>query len=234
MERLKETKTARKEYDLLISLDSPRIIRPVGIKGDCLVMPYYKERAADGIAGYCSEKEVWRFLHDVSEGLAYLHSKGIIHSDIKPSNILIDKGGYIITDFDLGDDEDSHAFNPPEWDRTRKRITTKSDIWSLGASAFNLIMGVKIFNGHGGKAQQKETPVPSLRSDRYSTALASLLNRCLDWNPENRPDAEEISKIAENMLQKEWSAKHKKEHQTKAGFNYDETWPEDISDPGIR
>ena len=233
MERLKKTKTAAKEYDLLCSFDSPRIIRPKGVREDCLVLPYYKERAADGIAGYCTEREAWRFLHDVSEGLAYIHSKGLIHMDIKPSNILIDRNGYVITDFDMEYDEDSHAFNPPEWDKNRRNLSKKSDIWSLGASAFNLIMGVKIFNGYGGRAQQKETPVPSLRSDRYSHELISLLNRCLDWNPDKRPDAEEIVATADRMLMKKSRVKEKPITLGKECHPYDKVWPEDITDTGI-
>ena len=54
--------------------------------------------------GKMEEKSIWKFIKDVSSGLAYLHSLNppIIHQDIKPDNILISKDGdYLITDFGI-------------------------------------------------------------------------------------------------------------------------------------
>lgn len=234
MERVKQSHNAGKEYRLLMSLDSPRIIRPVGIDGDQIILPHYKEGSADGISGYCNEKEAWRFLHDVADGLAYLHSKGIIHMDIKPTNILIDKAGYVICDFDMGDDEDSHSFSPPEWDKTRSRLNEKSDIWALGASVFNLIMGVKVFGGYGGKAQKKDTPVPSLRTDRYSSKLSELITRCLDWDPHQRPSAVEIAEIASEQLKRQWPKRERKGISDQASETPDEFWPEEMEQAKTR
>lgn len=197
---IKHSAQAKQEYTLLCSLDSPRIIRPVKLTDDGLILPYYPQRAADGIAGYCSEREAWRFIRDVAEGLAYLHDRGIIHQDIKPSNILIGDDGYVISDFDMGTDPTSHAFTPPEWTPRRSGITQKSDIWSLGASVFTLINGSYLFSGRGGSAQTERTAIPALPA-RFSRELSDTIRQCLSYNPSERPSAEDLHRLGKKMAE---------------------------------
>lgn len=47
------------------------------------------------------EIQLHEILHDVTQGLAYLHSRNFVHSDVKPDNILIDHGRYKLGDFGL-------------------------------------------------------------------------------------------------------------------------------------
>lgn len=197
---IKHSPEADREYTLLCSLDSPRIIKPVKLTDDGLILPFYPQRAADGIAGYCSEQEAWRFIRDVSEGLAYMHERSIIHQDIKPSNILIGDDGYIISDFDMSADKNSHAFTPPEWDSNRLKITEKSDIWSLGASVFTLINGSYLFSGRGGSAQTEKTAIPSLPA-KFSRELSDTIRQCLSFDPLQRLTAEELHKIAKKKAE---------------------------------
>jgi len=197
---IKHSAEAAREYSLLCSLDSPRIIKPLKLTDEGIVLPLYPQKASDGIAGYCSEREAWRFIRDVSEGLAYLHGKGIVHQDIKPSNILIDESGYIISDFDMGTDHTSYAFTPPEWDKSRKQITSKSDIWSLGASVFTLINGSYLFSGRGGSAQNERTLIPSL-PQKFSRELRDTVRNCLSFTPSQRPSAEDLHRLATTMVE---------------------------------
>lgn len=229
---IKHSSNARKEYEILLSLDSPRIVKPYGLEGDRLFMPEYVEKAADGIAGYCSEREAWRFIHDVSEGLAYLHDKGIVHKDIKPSNILISSSGFVISDFDCEGDVTSYAFTPPEWNSDRCCMTPASDIWSLGASVFNLLNGSYIFSGKGGTVQRRETLIPRL-SDRFSSELSDVVSRCLSFEQTSRPSAAELVLVSQNMLDK---AGYKPLRKNVSFNNIDEQeyvhealWPEEMN-----
>ena len=55
---VKNSDNILKEYRLLSSFDSQYIIKPISINGNQMVLPFYEERCADGIAGFCNEINV--------------------------------------------------------------------------------------------------------------------------------------------------------------------------------
>ena len=95
----------RSEFRNVINLVHTNILRPeyYDVHGSrpFLVMPLCRG-SVDGQSGGMSESDLWRFVRDVSSGLAYLHSHDILHRDIKPANILINADGdYVISDFGI-------------------------------------------------------------------------------------------------------------------------------------
>ena len=99
------------EFSLVFDINHTNLLHPTYY--DCwermpyLILPFCKNGS---IFKYLTdnnritETESWHLLHDVAEGLAYLHAKlpPVIHQDIKPDNILInDENGYMITDFGI-------------------------------------------------------------------------------------------------------------------------------------
>lgn len=151
---------------------------------------------------------------EILRGLAYAHSRQIVHRDIKPGNILIsDDGGVKIADFGLARSEDlptitvqggtvgTPAYMSPE-QALGKKVDSRSDLFSLGATLYQLATGRSPFEGKNfAESIQrvlKETPAPlsQVRPDAPSW-FTDLVGQMLNKNPEKRPaGAKDILKQA--------------------------------------
>lgn len=177
-----------------------------------LVMPYCPEGSVAKLTGRMKEEQMWEFIADVASGLAYLHRQhpSIIHQDIKPGNILIAKTGeYVITDFGISlqlrktltntsgrlTSAGSIAYMGPErWSRYPKPVKA-SDIWSLGATIYELIVGDLPFCGEGGRMLKSGAEMPDL-PEEFSQELNMVMQSCLALETWDRPTAEQLADYA--------------------------------------
>jgi len=209
--------TFKKEYKTVYNCHHANLLKPTGFaiideSIPYLIMPYCEKGSAERLVGKVSDKdEIWKFIFDTASGLAYLHSckPPIIHQDIKPANILIDdKNNYCITDFGISvksgndnenylDDENSGTiiYMPPERFIEGYEANAKSDVWSLGATIYELITGDVPFGDKGGERQSETNVIPPIK-EKIPKSIKSLVYSCLDANPEKRPSAEAIAEIA--------------------------------------
>ena len=235
---------ATAEYEMARKIEHAHILRPTDLlclaRHQVIVMPLCEGRSVDGIAGYMSEQSIWQLLRDIASALAALHQAGLVHHDVKPSNILWGRSGFMLTDFgschqvDAGKkadavaaDESSFRFDAPEL--VRGVQTAGSDIWSLGATAFNLFMGCHVFNGLGGRAQHEGSPLPYIR--KQLPELSSLVCQCLTFDFAQRPTAQAVHEVA--LQQMERCAKQKKERKLKVRDDAPATaaadfWPDEM------
>ena len=102
--------------------------------------------------GRLPEEEVLDVLQQVVAGLSAIHDAGLVHRDIKPENILEEKGVYKITDFGvaMSGDEDTLPFvtskyAAPEVLVAPEQIGPRSDLYSLGIMAMELLLGPRRF-----------------------------------------------------------------------------------------
>ncbi len=153
--------------------------------------------------------EAIRLVRATAEGLGYAASRGVIHRDVKPANILIDRQGKVkITDLGLAlqlDDEDERVtrdgttvgtvdYMSPEQARDSRATSIRSDIYSLGCTLYFLLTGAAPFAGGDLPTKLRrhalEAP-PDIRRVRpdLSLALSRLIQKMLAKSPGARfPD----------------------------------------------
>jgi len=152
--------------------------------------------------------ELARLGDEVCAGLAHAHERGVIHRDIKPHNILLDENGHAkVTDFGIARALDTTQatrtgfflgtalYSSPEQLQGRK-VTPKSDVYSLGATLYQAAAGEPPFTGRTpieiASQHVSKIPVPCReRGADVSGDLEALILDCLAKNPDDRPTAEE-------------------------------------------
>ncbi len=147
--------------------------------------------------------EAGRILGQVAEGLAAAHQAGIVHRDVKPQNILIDRQGHAkITDFGIATGPDwtrvtkagsiigSARYMSPEQVRS-KPVDARSDIYSLGVVMYEMLAGHPPFDGANMPEIARQhlnnppPPLSEIRSD-LPPGLEKIVMRCLEKLPEDR------------------------------------------------
>lgn len=208
----------REEFKIVFNCHHTNLVQPINFsiyEGiPYLVLPYCRKGSSESLQGKISDKkELWRYITDVSAGLAYLHSFNptIVHHDIKPANVLIDDSdNFAITDFGIsshrglnreGYDDSQNgtmAYMAPERFREDYESTPESDIWSFGATLYELITGKVPFGEEGGLAQLENQLVPpQISQENIPADIKTLVSSCLSLDPSKRPTAAEINKASQ-------------------------------------
>ena len=182
-----------------------------------LIMKYCPNGSLASRVQHMSERDMWTFLRDVASGLEYLHSQQpdpIVHQDIKPDNILIDEQGrYLITDFGISKrirsslrkmsttntTAGSMPYMAPERFSAEPTPVKASDIWSLGATIYELATGELPFSGMGGGMQAGGAERPNLPGE-YSATLNDTMRACLAKETWDRPQAAQLRQLAQAIL----------------------------------
>ncbi|KAJ3570724.1 hypothetical protein NP233_g4216 [Leucocoprinus birnbaumii] len=156
------------------------------------------------------------FFHDVAAGLCYMHTRGLIHSDLKGLNVLVDDSGHAcITDFGLSfirTDQTlaytiaattvhgfSYHWAAPELLDDGGRATTASDVWALGCVYYEILTGKLPYHGLS-DAQIIRRLDRGILPDRpqlsqvgeAESIVWKIIDRVWVMDPEQRPRCQEI------------------------------------------
>lgn len=213
-------KQFRREYALTQPLNHANLLKAsyfdITDGSPYLVMPFCSQGSLHSKLmeqGKLSEQDIARVTFQVAGGLDYLHSKGILHQDIKPDNILInDDGTYVLTDFGISSRLRSTlrkattqstaltvAYAPPERFDKNPNNTEASDVFSFGVMMYELCEGDVPWMGQGGMTLLSGAGIPQV-NDSYSPELRKLIEACMRKNPSLRPTTEQLVESARNYL----------------------------------
>ncbi|KAK7393036.1 hypothetical protein VNO78_21487 [Psophocarpus tetragonolobus] len=245
-----------KELQLLCKLDHPGIVTLIAAHAKPPnYMFFFKLYDCPNLAQKLHVEEWIPTLNDalviamqLAKALQYLHNLGIVHRDVKPANILLDKNHYPhLTDFGLAEyKNDLKGVSSDNWKSSgkptggfhkknmvgtliymapeilRKELhTEKSDVYSFGISINELLTGVVPYTDLRTEAQahtvlemnyteQQLTaavvsdglrPVLATEDLGIPSRLLSMIQKCWDANPNNRPSFDDIVKELDLILE---------------------------------
>ncbi|MEE9392366.1 MAG: protein kinase [Planctomycetota bacterium] len=212
-----------REAEILASLSHPNIVE-VYARGDADGVPYIAMRYVSGqdpltalreesSASFANEGSKIRRLElrvartvawtiDIARALHHAHERGIIHRDVKPSNILIDEDHPYVLDFGLAKEEGhlgltqsgalvgTIAYMSPEQVRgDAEAMDRRTDIYSLGVSLYQLLSDRLPFEGRSTQAvarQVLQRDPPSLRRFEINADLDAIVSKAIEKESEQR------------------------------------------------
>ncbi len=194
-------------------LSHPNIVTIFDV-GEVDGRPYIAMELLDGtplndlmdVAGKLPISDAVGIAIQLTRALDYAHSKGIVHRDVKPSNIIQLKDSSIIKVTDFGichidSPEDTQQttmgqvlgtpqYMPPE-QALGQKVDARSDLFSVGVVLYLLLTGKRPFDGETLAtvmyriANEEPEPIDHVRGD-ISPALRRIVDRCLRKQPEKR------------------------------------------------
>jgi serine/threonine protein kinase len=136
--------------------------------------------------------------NEFTSALGYIHSQQVLHRDIKPQNLMYDKGGNVkVMDFGIARDMavnettlsialGTPAYMSPEL-LAGETLTPASDIYSAGLLFYELLTGTRVFT-HGSLHERREKTVPRLSQlvQGIPHDIDEMVFRCLQSRPQER------------------------------------------------
>lgn len=195
-----------REAAILSKLSHPNVVKFYDYAADRLAM----ELADGAIAPHCNVRS---YALDLFNALHYLHSRSLIHGDLKPSNLLVRHGSLLVSDFgqarfanDAYVSVGTTAYSAPEALSLAPSTSFKSDIYSAGACLYYMLTGHEPFEAYRKSTVQlilrirngffvsggniEHDPINPL--SHPDEQLCRLVRWCTGKSPDDRPLAKEI------------------------------------------
>jgi serine/threonine protein kinase len=203
----------RREARAVASLDHPNILPIYEVSESEDGLPFFSMKFAEkgslheNVASLRNEpRKCVQLMAKVARAVEYAHSRGVLHRDIKPGNILLnERGDPLVSDFGLaklldGNNDLTRSLTtfgtagfiaPEQAGHAAVDFTPAADVYSLGAVLFNVLAGRPPFLGSNPVSvirKASETQAPKLRSlaPSLDRDLETICARCLERDPKVR------------------------------------------------
>ena len=225
----------QREMKLVGRLDHPNVVRAFDADSAggvlYIVMEYVNGQSLGQILqreGPLPPVDVVNYAAQAALGLGHAHSQGVVHRDVKPSNLLVNEDKQLkVLDLGLGvlmDADSSSTFATadgiavgtidymsPE-QACGQTVDGRSDLYSLGCAMYHLITGRQAFSGDspierlGKRIKGRPTPITDHRPD-LPASLVGVLDRLMANNPNDRyQKAEEAAEALSALVRPKKSA----------------------------
>jgi serine/threonine protein kinase len=202
-----------REAQMAAGLSHPNIVPIYSVdEKDGLVYFVMSLVVGQSVASHLAQEHHWpadrteRVLREVADALAYAHSRGVVHRDVKPDNILIerDTGRALVSDFGIARASEGEtrltltgvavgtpAYMSPEQALGERELDGRTDVYSLGIVGYHMLVGEQPFKASSAAAMLvkhvSEIPprVASKRAD-VPPYLAMAIDRAMAKRPEDR------------------------------------------------
>ena len=158
--------------------------------------------------GRLPTRDAVKILLPVSMALEHAHERGVVHRDIKPGNVMLDRQGQVkVMDFGLARQSvgglvetrvaGTPAYMPPE--QYDGKVSLAADVYAFGATAYELLTGKLPFPAGellSAKLREAYEPLPA----DIPKPLADLVAQCFKPDPGARPQAAAVSKVLAAIL----------------------------------
>lgn len=216
-----------REAKILAKLNHPAIVQPYALWQETsgqysLAMEFVYGKSLRQLLDKCPKPPMWvilEILYNISSALAEAHRYGVIHRDVKPANIMLDKDGRVrLLDFGVAHDEHDQdltedfaqlgtaSYMSPEQIADSKRVAPGSDIFALGIIATEMLLGSNPFRGASlaetfNNIQKKK---PSLKAFGESVPkdVAQFVLTMLSKDPQKRPLANDVAEFCSKTMRR--------------------------------
>lgn len=224
---IKQVRRFRREAESVARLTHPNVIQIFEV-GQLENTHYFAMELVDG-APFGSKSfirdrsfvdEAARITRDAARGLAHAHEKGVIHRDMKPGNLLVDKAGrVVVTDFGLARLSESTSLTStdaivgtPKYMAPEQilpgtyPLDGRCDVYGLGATLYEAVCGNPPIDAPSVQAFLRaileERPVwPRKKNRLIPHDLCTIIMRCLEKHPGERyKDAAELADDLDRFL----------------------------------
>jgi serine/threonine protein kinase len=212
-----------REGELLLELTHPHIVRGYELVTEPEVVVVMETLSGETVArliernpdGLEAADLAWLGIH-LTSALRYLHRRGLLHLDVKPSNVVAEAGRAKLIDLSIARPPGRYGAGIGTWcnlspEQARgDELGAPADVWGLGTVLLEAATGEPAFDddeswtdtsGTWGTADQEEAgfpqleqPAPSAASNgRLPAELAAAIDACLEPDPADRPTLAELA-----------------------------------------